>query len=89
MGRPGLAIGGQLCSDGCSLLLVSPPLPHVAQDYAGGRRVNGYITQLDQPPGWVTVQWLRGGANNVYRMGAEGRYDLMPTGGTHTDPDGE
>jgi hypothetical protein len=37
------------------------------------------VLVLPETPGWVRIQWGAGNGN-VYRMGAEGKYDLQLLG---------
>ena len=53
-------------------------------DQDGGKGSVGIIKSITDTR-WANVRWLDGGYNNVYRIGAEGCYDLYFYTGEITD----
>ena len=51
------------------------------KDQDGGEGGIGVVTQKKKTEGWVEVKWQQNGQTNSYRMGHDGKFDLIAKGG--------
>ncbi len=53
-------------------------------DQDGGKGSIGTVTDTDDDDGWVKVKWDSNSSNNSYRIGRNGKFDLVEVASTAT-----